>query len=369
MITNTYTSTSEFSSAEWDHFHQGDFYFQYEFIKVVEKAAVNEAQFRFLTFSDDKGQPKGAVVLSNFQLHLDLLSGSPLPLRLIKKILPGALQLPVVCCGMPVSYGQNHFCVLDERYVERIVTATNQAIETFVKEVGCKLWAWKEFAPDFKGAKKLEENQYFKFPSLPDAHICIAESTLDSYLGMFRSSYRRSLKKSIERLSAGESGLSVAVKPFAAEDVDAFYAGYLAVLERTPVKLEIYPKKFFELLASENVPVDVITLTSNNEALTGMLIPDANALNFILIAKEKKEYDSSLYADLVRAIVLFALEKGFTTIKMGQTSYYAKMAAGGQPKPLEIFLKSNSKRINFILSKFGKALFPEAELPAMNPLK
>jgi hypothetical protein len=368
MIINTYSSTAEFNSAQWDSFHNGDFYFGYEFIKVVEQAAVSGSEFRFITFTDG-GQPKGAVVLSKFQLHLDLLSGNPFPLPLIKKVMPGMLQLPVVCCGMPVSFGQNHFCVLDDAYMEAIVNATNKAIEKFVAEARCKLWAWKEFAPDFKGAKKLEAEQYFRFPSLPDAQICISESTLESYLGMFRSSYRRSLKKSIERLTSGDSGLTISVKPFAAEDVDAFYAGYLAVIDRTAVKLEIYPKKFFELLASTEVPVDTITIQSEQESMTGMLIPDANALNFILIAKEKKEYDSSLYAELVRAIVLYALERGFTLIKMGQTSYYAKMAAGGQPKPLEIFLKSNSKRINFVLSKFGSALFPEAQLPALNPLK
>lgn len=370
MIICKYNSTAEFSSADWNLFHKGEFYFQYEFLKVVEQSAVNDSDFRFLTFMY-LGQPKGAVVISKFLLQLDLLSGNPFPLRLLKKLFPGALQIPLVCCGLPVSFGQNHFCVLDDYYYEEILTATNKAIEDFAEEKKCRLLAWKEFSPSFSGGKNLVANQYFKFPSLSDTYVGVAESGLESYLGSLRSPYRRKIKRSIERMSNKENDapFSISTKQFAAEDVELFYSGYLAVINRTPVKLEVYPKKFFELLVKKEMQVKILTVNSKAGSIAALLIPDVHSLNFILVSKEKKEYGHALYAELIRSIVVFGLENGYKTIKMGQTSYYAKLAAGAKAEPLHIYLKSNKRRINFMLKRFGNLLFPIVKLPELNPYK
>ena len=368
MTITRYTSTEEFGSADWDCFHSGEFYFKYEFLKVVEQAGVNEASFKFLTFCEN-GVPKGAVVISKFILQLDLLSGNPLPLRLIKKVYPRVLQFPLVCCGLPVSFGQNHLAVLDDSYLEKIMLATDKEIEAFAAVSGCKLWAWKEIAPEGKGTEILRKNSYLQLPSLPDTSVIVQDGGLDSYIGSLRSQYRRKIRKSVERMQKGNGEIKVLVKAFEKVDVEGFYIGYLAVIERTAVKLEVYPKRFFELLTHKELNATLLTISSKEDTMTALLLPDAHALNFILVAKKKEKYEGALYTELIRAIIVYGLSHGHKIIKMGQTSYYAKMSAGAKAVPLSVFLKTSNRRIRFILKNFGKWLFPSVQLPELTPFR
>jgi hypothetical protein len=367
MIVKEYSSTNQFSSTEWELFNKGNFYFGFDFLKIVEQSKINDAELKFLTFSEN-GECKGAAVLSYFILHLDLLSGDHFFLRIIKKMLPGALKVPVVCCGLPVSFGQNHFCVLDEFFFKPIVDATNKAMEKFARNKNCTLLAWKEFPASFDSSQ-LEQLKYLRLLSLPDTLVNIPESGSEKYLSLLRSPYRRKMKRTINRLNGIELDIAVTVKPFMNTDVEIFYSGYHAVMKRTKVKLEIYPKLFFELLASQNLQTQVLTVSSADETVSALLIPDIHALNFILVSKEKESYKNGLYSELLRAIIIYGLTNGFNKIKMGQTSYYSKMTVGAEVENLYFYLYSKKKIVNFALNTFREILFPKVNLPEVNALK
>src|SRR5688572_17043344 len=211
-----HTTTAGFCAENWDPWHSGEFFFQYSFLKLTEEAKVNNAAYRFLTFSHN-GKPVGAAVLSSFLLQLDLLAGDPAVLRMVKKLFPGLLQVPVVCCGLPVSFGQHHFCVLDDAWFQEILTAVQKALEKFAAETNCKLLAWKEFSPEFKGDQDLQKLGFLKLNSLPDTEVFFKVEDPEKFFQMMRAPYRRKLKKTVASLqSAGVelNDLKIMVQPF-----------------------------------------------------------------------------------------------------------------------------------------------------------
>lgn len=373
LTASRFDSTTEFKPADWDGFHSGEFYFRYSFLRAVELTKVNDARFRFLTYSHH-GKAIGAVVLSSFLLQLDLLAGEPAILKGLKKLYPHLLKIPVVCCGIPVSYGQHHFCTLDPAYTNSILDAVHQEMNLFAKETNSKLLAWKEFNDDFESEKALTELGYLRLQSIPDTVFLSHEDSITGFVNSLRSPYRRKMKKTVAALANKDSnnkGLSVRTESFQKEHVEAFYAGYMAVMNRTPVKLEVYPASFFQHLIEEyDDRIELLTIRNEqDQELSALLIPDAHALNFILVSKNNSRYEDALYAELLRAIILYGIEKGHKKIKMGQTSYYSKMAAGASPVPLHIYLRSYRKSIHFLLDKCGSLLFPDTPLPRLNPYK
>ena len=366
-----FRSTGEFNQADWDRFHSGDFYFGYEFLKVVEASSVNNSRCYYLTFQHG-GMPVGSAVISCFDLNLDLLSGNPPFIRFVKKITPASLKMKVVCCGLPVSFGQHHCSVLDLRFMNTIIDEVHNSMRAIAKDHGASLLAWKEFPTDFAGKEKLVELGYRSMNSIPDTVIHANVSSYPEYLARFKSAYRRKLKDVQAALEGNATKLnySITIQPFTRAHVQSFYQGYLQVISRTPVKLEIYPVGFFENLcdAQEIQPLIMNISDHSGNEISALLVRD-KALNFILISKNNERYQHNLYVELIRAIVCYGINSGFTKIKLGQTSYYSKLSTGASVQPLNIFLKSGNPVTRAILKYMGNILFPDTIIPQLAPFK
>lgn len=367
MDARTYTSCADLPARRWDAVAPPDFFFRREFLGVMEDSSVEEARYRYVVL-EAKGETVGLAVLSAFTLRLDLLAGSPW-LQMLRRVSPGLLDVPMVCCGVPASFGQHHLHVTRPELREAALRQVDRCMERWAGELGYGLLLWKEWSPDQGLGASARAAGYHVLPTLPDHVVRPLPPDESTFVAGMRSAYRRKYRKAV-RLLDGEGPLwesgafLLQESPFTPADVPDFHRGYASVLRRAPVRLETYPVAWFEKLARSGLDVRLLTLKNRgqDEALSALLIPSGErALNFALVAKERARYRNALYTTLLQCIVLLGIRRGVAEVRLGQTSTYAKCSVGARPRRLETFLRFRGALAHRVMERLGPRFFPEPE--------
>jgi hypothetical protein len=360
--------------ALWQLVADAPFFFHRAFLEVMRDSAVEDARYRYVVLFDD-GEPVGFAVLTRIVLRLDLLSGDPWIARL-RKVVPFVFDVPIVCCGVPASFGQHHLHLAPGAGPADAVRLVHAEMEAWAGEERTGMLVWKEWSPELGIRDHVRAHGYEAMPTLPDHHLVDLPDTVEEWLGRMRRSYRGKYKQARE-LMEGEGpvweagGWRLEATPFAVGHAEPFHASYLRLMDRVESRLETYPLAFFRELAASALDTRRLHLlnTENGEELTGLLIARADFLSFILVAKDRAEYESPVYPLLLRCIALYAIQGGFRTVRLGQTSSYAKCQAGAVPLRRETYLKMTGRLRHKALRRFGDSLFPEAELPDVHVYK
>lgn len=360
--------------ALWESAAPPHFFFQRAFLKVMEESAVEAASYQYLVLLEGEA-PVGLAVLSRFVLKLDLLSGDPW-IRRLRRWLPTLLDVPMVCCGVPASFGQHHLHLARPSLGREAFERVHHRMEAWAAETGCRLLVWKEWSPTQGMGEWARGKGYVVLPTLPDHTLGPVPDSVDSFLGRLRSSYRRKYRIAAELMrGAGpvwRSGpLYLEERRFTTAATADFYRGYRSVMERARVRLETYPESFFSGLAGAGLDVRTLHLghQASGQGLTALLIPSAGVLTFALVAKDRSRYDDALYTVLLQCIVLYAVHRGFWEVRLGQTSSPAKSSIGAEPRRLETFIRVRGRLRHQALERFGGLLFPEVETPMRHVFK
>src|SRR4030095_3129945 len=93
--------TWNFTCNDIDPFHQ------YDFLRTVEEAHVENSTIRYLLFHKDEAVI-GSAVLSLFPVDLPIFLGSNFLVKWIKRVRPRFFHLKMLFCGTPVSLGQSN---------------------------------------------------------------------------------------------------------------------------------------------------------------------------------------------------------------------------------------------------------------------
>ena len=367
MHVASFTRVEDIPAATWDAIAPADFFFQRSFLKVMQASAVEQARYRYLVLLEDT-TPVGLAVLSAFTLKLDLLA-SDRWIRAARQWLPALLDVPIVCCGIPASYGQHHLHLVRDVDARAAVDRVHRYMEEWADEERCGMMFWKEWNPCQLVYGPVREAGYLPLPTLVDHRVRVT-GDVDAFLGSLRSSYRRTYRAAAALMRARgpvriAGLLSLEESRFGPEHVDAFHQGYLQVMSRTPVRLETYPAAFFHALARSSMDVRLLRLSHrvHDESLAALLYASGPVLTFALIAKERPHYQASLYTTLLQCIVLYGIENGFSEVRLGQTSSHAKCSVGAQPWRLETLIRMRAPWKHALLERFGSMLFPETETP------
>lgn len=372
MRAQIYTRIDDVPEALWESIAPPDFFFRRAFLRVMDDSRVENARYRYLVLLEDEA-PVGLAVLSRFVLKLDLLSGDPWISRL-RRWLPRALDVPMICCGIPASFGQHHLHWVRPEVAPEAVEHVHRGMEEWAEETGCGLLVWKEWSPAQALRDRARACGYLVLPTLPDHVVAPLPDGVGAFLDRLRSSYRRKYRAAARLMDGAgpvwTSGrLRLEERPFTA--TDEFHQGYRSVMERTRVRLETYPEAFFSGLARAGLDARTLRLDheGNRESVTALLIPGGAVLTFALIAKDRPRYDESLYTLLLQCIVLYAVHRGFKEVRLGQTSSYAKCSIGAAPRRLETFIRVRAPLKHRALRWFGGLLFPEVDTPRLHVFK
>jgi hypothetical protein len=388
----TFSRAREIPPELWDAAVPEDFFFQRSFLAAMEEGGVEGARYRYLAlFGDGSGNgapPIGLAVLSAFTLRLDLLSGDPW-IRLLRRISGGFLDIPIICCGIPASFGQHHLHVRAPGAATRAVELVHRSMEAWAEEEGIGLLFWKEWHPGQPEYRAILGEGFIGLPTLPDHRLSLehirppcrpfdpprtgAPGSTRYFLRALRAPYRRKFRSAEALLRGGgppwsEGPLELHEVPFTSEHVSRFYDGYRHVMERTPVRLETYPEAFFHALARSDLDVRLLQLSlrDGSESVSALLVADRTVLTFILTGKEQARHRMPLYPLLLRCIVLLAVRRRFSEVRLGQTSSYSKGSVGAGAWRLETLVRARQPLRHRILEVLGARFFPEVRTPTFH---
>jgi hypothetical protein len=355
----------------WDEAAPEDFFFARPFLRVMQDSGVEGARYRYLVLLRDR-RPAAVAVLSCFTLKLDLLSRDVWT-RLTRRVAPALMDVPIICCGIPASYGQHHLHAARQQDLSEAVPHVHRFMEDWAAQERCSMLFWKEWHPAEAGRARLVDCGYLPLPTLPDHRIADLDDDPAHFLGRLRSAYRRQYRAAAALMCGPgpvwEHGpLRLEEMSFAPALASEFHRGYARVMERTDVRLETYPAAFFRELAVSSVDCFALRLTntSTTESMTALMYRGGRVLTFGLISKEQARYGAGLYRILLQCMVLYAIAHGYGELRLGQTSAYAKCGSGARPWRLETLVRVRSGWKHRILKRGGSRLFPEVESPPLS---
>jgi hypothetical protein len=352
---------------DWSMDGKRPFHQSLDFLSALALSEVENAEYRYV-ICYAAGKPVGSAIISRFMLQLDLLAGQSWLTRIKKWLFPKWLCAPMICCGIPASFGQSSVHVTDPSLWPGIIEAIDYEMQVWAQVCGTGLLVWKEFPDGHPGAERLMLGGYAVLPTLPDYRFTALPSTIPAFMETLRSAYRRKFRQVLTLFEYGidqeHSGLRFSRKKYDRGCAHSFYEGYRALMARTPVKLEQYGPDFFRNLDDvRQFELALLALSSDSDRVEALLVDDADDRYLILVSKSKAIYEDNLYGKLLRLIVLDAVQEGKKRLFLGQTSDYAKSVLGAGPVRLVTAIRFLRPWRQKIFARYGHWLFPERVLP------
>jgi hypothetical protein len=374
-------SILETAETEWDSIvPDSAFFHSHRFIRSIEEAHVQEADFWLLLFYDGQ-RLVGSAALSAFRVPLDLFTGKAgqALIGFLRRIIPAFLKVPILFCGLPLSIGKHNLLIADPALSGDILHALHREMDDISRARNISFLCVKEFDEDLRPVMDgLVDEGFLRLPSIPYVSLPIRWPSFAAYLGELRHGYRRQIRQNLKKLGWAEpqidlgrsqrvdpSSPRIVLQPVEAVSADGFHDLYQEVMSRATVKFEIlnreFFRRFFALTAGES---EILTLTSGDDVLAqALVIHHGPTMTFLLVGLRYERlaaYD--VYFNVLIAIVKLAIERGCQKLDLGQTSYYAKQRLGGEGRSIYFYLRSRKRTVQLLLRAFQRALFPETRL-------
>jgi len=374
-------SILEIDGTVWDAIvPDSAFFHSHRFIRSVEEARVQEADFWYLLFYDGQ-RLVGSAALSAFRISLDLFTGKTgqALIGFLRRMAPGFLKVPILFCGLPVSIGKHNLLIADQALSRDILYALHQEMVDISRAENISFLCVKEFDEDLRPMMDgLVDEGFLRLPSIPYVSLPIRWPNFPAYLNELRHGYRRQIMRSLKKLGwteplidlgrsgrGGSASPRIVLEPANAESAEEFYDLYKEVMTRATVKLEILNREFFRrFFVLSTGDSEILSLIAGHEVLgEALLVQHGPTMTFLLVGLRYERlatYD--VYFNLLAAIVKLAIERGCRRLDLGQTSYYAKQRLGGEGGKIYFYLRSRKRTVRALTWAFQRALFPELAL-------
>ena len=200
-----------------------------------------------------------------------------------------------------------------------------------------------------------QERGLFPMISFPNTIVALPGGSKEDYLATLKSSRRNKLKKKI-RLSHENADVEIeVVKQPDEATLSRMFELYLQNFKKADVIFEILNRQFFEAVATKPAAYFIVMREKKtHEVIAFVLCFDTGKqiLNKYIGIDYDRPRDEFLYFRLWEAAVDFALSRGASAIKSGQTAYEAKIEMGHTLIPLTNYCKHR----NFILHAIYRAI-------------
>jgi predicted N-acyltransferase len=354
--------------AEWDSLlDKDDLQATHRFVKVCQHSGVASARYRHVMLYDSRGI-LGLASFSSMPVALDCLSSGTARavIEKARRWHPSLLRVPVVFCGLPVSFGQSCLRLHPRADRAECLRLLAQAGESFAEEVRAPVLCFKELKLGESDAlRPLTGLGYFRAASLPSCFLDIAWPSFEAFLASMRSGYRRQVLETMRRGHAG--GLRVRVVEGPSADWARLYTLYREVISRAAFKLETLNPAFFSSLREGLGPQSKVVLAERDgHVLAAAILLEGPTVTTFLLAGIDYERGQALcaYPSVVIEVIAEAIRRGAVGLEMGQTSYALKTRLGARPAPRHLYLKCRSASLHGALRSARSLLFPAFAPPA-----
>ncbi|MBV9124839.1 MAG: GNAT family N-acetyltransferase, partial [Planctomycetes bacterium] len=351
----------------WDSLLEpDDLQCSHRFIRLCQEARVEEADYWHLLIYQ-AGRLGGVATLSRMKARLDLLAtGFPrAALGALRRCWPGALRVPVLFCGLPLSFGQP--CLKFAPWADReaVCRAITRTMETVAEATATPLLCFKEFDPD---AATLVEpvcgRGYFRAPSLPSCSLPLTWGSFASYVRAMTAGYRRQVRATLRARAA--AGLKVRRVDHFARAGKTLFSLYEQVIQRAAFRLETLNRAFLERLDTDlGGQSRAILIERGGQTLAaGIMLFTSGVATFLLAGLDYRARRSwQVYPNLLLEVVAEAIHSGASRLELGQTSYALKSRLGAVEVPRFLFLRYRHSLGQFLLRRGARFLFPTLPYP------
>jgi len=353
---------------EWDGIlHPRDLQATHGFIRVCRDSRIQDAELRHVCVRDGSGRLEAAASLTRFTVSLELLS--PGVVRSIANVVrharPQFLKVPVIFCGLPVSFGSSSVRFAGGADVNAALSCIARAMEEFAEERRAGLLCWKEFTDEERPMLDgLRRHGYFVAKSLPGCAMSMRWRTFDHYLESMRATYRRQARADLA--VRRHARMTVERTENLAAHCDGIHELYEQVMDRALFQMERLPRAFFQRLGMEMGPAAPALLLKSGERLEAMavLLRADDTLTFLLAGIDYAHgREHHAYQNLVMEVIAEAIRSRASRLVLGQTSYSLKTRLGGIPDPRWMCLRMRRAGWHGVLRSMAPTLFPPTSVP------
>lgn len=360
--TQEYPCAASVPAVEWDSLLEpDDLQATHRFVCTCELADIESAEYRHLMIHLD-GTLAAVATLCRMRVKLDLLStgAGRWLIRGVRRFRSGFLDVPVVFCGLPVSFGQSLLRLHPAADAGLVLHAVLDAAERFAAGTATMVVCFKEFTEsELPRLGPLSERGYLQLPSLPSCRLALPFRSFDEYVAAMRSGYRRQLRASLRHRE--RFGITVRRVEDFRDECPRIFALYEQVMERAEFQLERLNLAFFERLNDGLASESSALLVERGDRLLAcaVLLHSPGLTTFLLAGIDyscHREIES--YPILVAEVVREAIRCGTRELEMGQTSYGLKLRLGATTSGRHLFLRYRGALGHRLLALGSSALFP-----------
>ena len=274
--------------------------------------------------------------------------------------------MPVILCGLPLSFGQS--CLRFSAQADRriVLQALTGAMAEMAQDHGCGFLCLKEFAEEeCEGFGTLQDSGYLRLPSLPSCRLRLHAESFEAFLDTMRSGYRRQARADAETFA--RRGIAVRRCADLAGTAATLHRFYLTVLDRAEFEVERIPRRFFDLLGHRlGAEASALMLERDGQPIASATVLEAGGkLTFLLSGLDETVADATeMHPLIVCAVLNEAIRRGTPVVELGQTAYGAKMRYGAEPCPRRFYLRHRSVLLHSLLRGATPLLFPARHWPA-----
>lgn len=367
------SDVTDVDASEWDALAgPDDLLATHRFVRVCQDAGIAEAVYRHVRVYQS-GRLAAVATLTRMAVRLDLLASNRTRAVTdsIRSLYPAVLRVPVLFCGLPVSFGQSMLRFSDGVDRGRAVREIAGLSRELSRELGCELICFKEFGPaEVADLEPLVDAGFLRAPSPGYCRLRVRWRSYVEFLSRMRAGYRRQAMQ--DEAAARARGLRVRVVEDLATVSDHLHRLYLNVMARAKMKLEVLPPQFLPAL-KEHFPgqTKALLLDRDDETVAmAVLLSAQRTMTFLLAGLEDwPARANDTYPWLLNRVVAEGLLADVEWLDMGQTSYAAKTRLGASIEPRWIYLRSRTRALHVLLRAFSPLLFPATAPPVRHVFK
>ena len=366
------SSLQELDLADWRSLAgESDLFMDPRFVAAVEHGQRDAGKYWSVIVRDGTRRPVAIACLSLLPIDLAMLAGGAVMQigGMLRQLFPNALRYHALFCGLPVSAGQSHLRIAAEADATEVLRSLVDEMERLARTAGARFLIFKEFG-DLASERVLQlANLGFFLGESPPMNVFpTGFRSFEEYRARLKAPYRskivRSQRKFVERGLRSEC--LTEGRLIAEQFTDEVYRMYLAVIEKSSVRLETLSAEWFREIARAFDRESVWTAIYDGDRLLAWaygLLSGGIYHSLFGGVNYARNPEADAYFNLMYHELDFALQQGANEIHLGQTADDFKSRLGATQEKRWFYLKPLRWKAKAVLNLAADRVLPRYPPP------